>query len=812
MALINFGPGPSEDPVYNNLLLQEFRKRAGLGSASKKAVAPQKMQSGTIPEGLAYLANSALEGYLEGRQERALQKAMMDQQQAAVDSASGTMGGLPASIGGGSGGGRRSSSASAASSPREAITNAMLYSPDTPAPTLAAENLSRTMSLPPEVAGEPIVNGPTAFGDPTAILQPGVANPETAAAPMTLPAEVAGSPSARDSIVAAMMPHLSAPAGPRISTANWTPEDRDMAIRTTYGEASNQGAEGQQAVAAVIANRVNSSGMSPRDVMLAKNQFEPWNNAEARARMENLPKDSPEYKRIESTLTPLFEGRVPDPTGGATHFYAPKAQAALGRNKPAWDDGTGVAIGDHTFFKLGYGGGGKDGRERVRMAALGQQASGTASDAAYGDKPVASIPGDDPAKLRADADRYEKTNPEAARQLRARADAASAPQDARPVQMAQAQTAGQAPVLGPGATMNDLMPDYATRRARIQQGLKSPNIWVQQQAIKDAESLNKEFNEKQKLLFESQQKRDISGFEQGNQNYRHGQTETRQRDEHRDKFGLDTRKQDFEERKGVNVDGQIVNPATGEVIRGRDQSRALVKPEDRAAFGIQKDDKRPYTVGPDGKLQVTAGDPKTTINNFANPLAKGIAEQFNEDRKAAKGAADTIVNIHEARNALDSGKVVTGLGANARLDMNRAGALFGITDTTAIAKTETFRAAIGQSVLDRAKALGANPTDSDRRYINDVMAGNIELNEKSIRNILDIQERTMRRKIDQHNEEAGRIGESDDDLKSVRGMMGVKVPPSYDDFKKALPKEPEAPAFTREQIEAEIARRKGGRM
>lgn len=493
MALINFGPGPSDDSVYHQMLIQEFKKKMGLGSQAKKPEA-HKMQSGTVQEGMMKLADSALTGYLEGRDERAAIKAATDQQQAAVESANATMGGLPASIGGGGATGGGSRGSSAASSPREAVTNALQYSPDAPAPTLAAEKLSRTMSLPPEVAGEPIVNGPTAFGDPTAILQPGVAEPQTVTAPMMLPADVAGTPSARDSIVAAMLPHLDAPAGPRISTAGWTPEDRDMAIRTTYGEASNQGAEGQQAVAAVIANRVNSSGMSPRDVMLAKNQFEPWNNAEARARMENLSKDSPEYKRIESTLAPLFEGRVPDPTSGATHFYAPKAQAALGRKPPSWDDGTGVPIGDHTFFKLGYGAKGKDGRERVREAALGAQASGSASDAVYAGKPVASIPGDDPAKLRADADRYAQTNPEAARQLRARADAASAPQGSRPVQVAQAQAPGpaatSAPVLGPGATMNDLMPDYAARRARIQQNLQSPNLYTRQQAVKDADSLN----------------------------------------------------------------------------------------------------------------------------------------------------------------------------------------------------------------------------------------------------------------------------------------------------------------------------------
>jgi hypothetical protein len=43
-----------------------------------------------------------------------------------------------------------------------------------------------------------------------------------------------------------------------------------------------------------------------------------------------------------------------------------------------------------------------------------------------GQRPVESVPGDDPAQLRADAQRYAQSNPEAARQLLARADAADA--------------------------------------------------------------------------------------------------------------------------------------------------------------------------------------------------------------------------------------------------------------------------------------------------------------------------------------------------------------------------------------------------
>jgi len=132
----------------------------------------------------------------------------------------------------------------------------------------------------------------------------------------------------------------------------YSPEDLDYLVRTVYGEAANQGPVGQQAVAAVIRNRAMQGKQSFRDVVLAKNQFEPWGSRANELR--GLDPNSPKYQRILQAVRPVVDGELPDPTNGATHFYAPKAQAALGRKAPSWDNGTGVDLGDHRFFKLGY--------------------------------------------------------------------------------------------------------------------------------------------------------------------------------------------------------------------------------------------------------------------------------------------------------------------------------------------------------------------------------------------------------------------------------------------------------------------------
>jgi len=132
--------------------------------------------------------------------------------------------------------------------------------------------------------------------------------------------------------------------------------DRDLAIRTVLAEAGNQGPDGMAAVASVIKNRSAKGkygGASPAEVVTARNQFEPWNDAgkgKANDPLSYSPTD-PKYQQAARIVDGVFSGVLKDPTGGATHFYAPKAQADLGRNTPSWAKGQqGLKIGDHMFY------------------------------------------------------------------------------------------------------------------------------------------------------------------------------------------------------------------------------------------------------------------------------------------------------------------------------------------------------------------------------------------------------------------------------------------------------------------------------
>lgn len=132
--------------------------------------------------------------------------------------------------------------------------------------------------------------------------------------------------------------------------------DRQAMVQTILGEAADQGPIGQQAVASVIRNRAVNGGYggdTPQGVVQAPNQFEPWNTQAGRSRMAAAASNPAQAAQADAAIALAYGegGNAPsDPTNGATMFYGPKVQAALGRRPPSWENGRGVDIGGHRFF------------------------------------------------------------------------------------------------------------------------------------------------------------------------------------------------------------------------------------------------------------------------------------------------------------------------------------------------------------------------------------------------------------------------------------------------------------------------------
>jgi hypothetical protein len=185
-------------------------------------------------------------------------------------------------------------------------------------------------------------------------------------------------------------PTRSAPLTPFIAKnlpTGVTPAE-DQMVRTVIGEAGGEPLTGQQGVAAVIKNRMAAGKQDAQSVIFAPNQFEPWNNPATRAKLEGIDPGSQQYQDVlNKAVRPVMSGDAQDPTGGATNFYSPTAQKALGRDTPTWAAGQtpSSVIGGHQFYKLPFGPG-------TQYAGPGAPPGGPAGSAAPSTAPDTTTP------------------------------------------------------------------------------------------------------------------------------------------------------------------------------------------------------------------------------------------------------------------------------------------------------------------------------------------------------------------------------------------------------------------------------------
>jgi spore germination cell wall hydrolase CwlJ-like protein len=114
------------------------------------------------------------------------------------------------------------------------------------------------------------------------------------------------------------------------------PDDRDALIKTIAGEAGSEGPDGQAAVAHVVANRLAAGGYgnSVYDIVHAPaagvnpkqgyHEFSLWNpvNKGGNLQPQRLDPSSSQYQAIGDIVDRVHNGEIPDPTGGATHYWA----------------------------------------------------------------------------------------------------------------------------------------------------------------------------------------------------------------------------------------------------------------------------------------------------------------------------------------------------------------------------------------------------------------------------------------------------------------------------------------------------------
>ncbi|MBC3948368.1 cell wall hydrolase [Pseudomonas folii] len=137
-------------------------------------------------------------------------------------------------------------------------------------------------------------------------------------------------------------------------------KDRDILARTLWGEARGEGLAGQIAVAWSIRNRVEMDlhndgkpdwwGEGYSGVCLKPWQFSCWNKNDPNFPYLSGAKVIPAAQLMQAFKAAdlVMSAAEPDPTGGATHYYAttmPKAPAWAAKAKQT------LKLGHHVFFK-----------------------------------------------------------------------------------------------------------------------------------------------------------------------------------------------------------------------------------------------------------------------------------------------------------------------------------------------------------------------------------------------------------------------------------------------------------------------------
>lgn len=127
---------------------------------------------------------------------------------------------------------------------------------------------------------------------------------------------------------------------------SFSAHDRDIVIRTLWGEARGEPFSGQVAVVHVIRNRAMRKGTSMAYECLRPLQFSCWNKNDPNEKLiRAMSPESWEYISMGNAVE--YAMQRPDITGGALHYHAKSI-------KPAWAKPPGevsLQLGGHIFWK-----------------------------------------------------------------------------------------------------------------------------------------------------------------------------------------------------------------------------------------------------------------------------------------------------------------------------------------------------------------------------------------------------------------------------------------------------------------------------
>jgi len=217
-----------------------------------------------------------------------------------------------------------------------------------------------------------------------------------------------------------------------------------------------------------------------------------------------------------------------------------------------------------------------------------------------------------------------------------------------------------------------------------------------------------------------------------------------------------------------------------------------------------------YVVGPNGQLTVdpgflgakkqiaAAGRPVTNVSvntnkTLLNEVASGLGKQLDDGLSGANTAVGTIQSARNLRAALDSGRVITGPGANQRIFLTQLGSALGIVGKDAqetLAQTSAAIQNLAQGELQAAQGMKGQGaiTDAERALLKRAAGGDISMTESELRTLSNTIERTANARIAGHQANVERLRQVPGGESLMPFYSAPQVPPA------AAPAAPATPA------------------
>ena len=199
-------------------------------------------------------------------------------------------------------------------------------------------------------------------------------------------------------------------------------------------------------------------------------------------------------------------------------------------------------------------------------------------------------------------------------------------------------------------------------------------------------------------------------------------------------------------------------------------------------LGTYGDVPLPAAVQAQKVQQSAASRPSITVSTekkYGEQFAGLIAKEDADLRSAAMKAPEAAATADRIIDLVDTGKVITGTGANTRLQIAKALNLAGATDSERIANTEMLISAQARITMAAIKSsnLGAGQgfTNADRDFLEKAEAGQISYDAKSIRQLGELSRRAAEASAEKWNK---RVKEIPADALAGTGISteGIVVP------------------------------------